>query len=326
MSIASVALTPVRAAWRLIQKAFGTLDRGLVAAARPFGVDVVNPWKRYGVLLGVYAVIYLVALLPVPWLPLAALAFGYIGILAVGRAWVLNEKVRSAIAKKLRDGNPDDLPDLRGLALVSALQLLILFPLMFMKAQQQFHLYNAPSDATFWTWVLFTLDSYNKAFLGLLEIYDIKFEHVTLGLPAGRHLMTLVRLTFDYILIQGIVRLIAIRETVRDAVAAVKTDRDLAERLGRRALSPLLYALDDDNAEVRARAAEALGSLGYTSAVPELIDALKDRSETVRERAAKALGVLGDGAAVGPLTEATKDADRYVKAAAEEAIKKLSRK
>jgi HEAT repeat protein len=135
--------------------------------------------------------------------------------------------------------------------------------------------------------------------------------------------VTLKRLTFDYILLQGILRLFAIRETIRDAVAAVKTDRELAERLGKRAIRPLIRALEDDNVEVRARAAEALGTLADPRVVEPLIEALAGPSELVRERAAKALGAVGDARAVEPLIKALQDRDRYVKAAAAGALKRL---
>jgi hypothetical protein len=210
-------------------------------------------------------------------------------------------------------------------ALVSALQLLLIFPLLFMQLQRHFDLYvEPPGGATFTTWLLFTLDSYNKAFLSLLDIYGIHFDAIGYASPWGRHLVTLKRLTFDYILIQGILRLYAIHETARESVAAVKTDLDMAVRLGRRALGPLVRALEDDNAEVRARAAEALGALGNDRAVEPLIEALREPSELVRERAAKALGALGDRRAVGPLVEALSDADRYVKAAAGQALKQVA--
>src|SRR5438270_2651442 len=223
----SALVRPFRWAWQGIRTLLGGLDDCLVYLATPFGVRVANPVKRYAILLGVYAAFYLLALLPVPGLPLVVLAAGYVGVLAVGRAWVVNEKQRSAIAKKLRDGNPDEMPDLRWTALVSALQLLVLFPLLFQQVQRQFGLYREPpGGATFGTWVLFTLDSYSKAFLGLLEIYGVHFEAIGYRSPWGRHLVTLKRLTFDYILFQGIIRLFAISESAREAVADVKFDDD----------------------------------------------------------------------------------------------------
>jgi hypothetical protein len=185
MTVHSVLLKPFRWGWLGVQRLFEALDRGLVFLATPFGVRVRNPWRRTAILLGDYLVIYLLALLPVPVLPLTALAFGYVGVLAVGRAWVLNEKQRSAIAKKLRDGDPDALPDLRWTALLSALQLIVLFPLIFQQVQRHFDLFDVPEGATLWTWVLFTFDSYNKAFLGLLEIYGIHFDPIGYASPWG---------------------------------------------------------------------------------------------------------------------------------------------
>src|SRR4051812_2281349 len=97
-SLTSALVWPFRWAWRGIRALLGGLDDGLVYLATPFGVRVATPVKRYAVLLGVSAAISLLALLPVPGLPLAVLAAGYVGVLAVGRAWVVNEKQRAAIA------------------------------------------------------------------------------------------------------------------------------------------------------------------------------------------------------------------------------------
>src|SRR5947209_907340 len=85
-------------------------------------------------MLGIYAVIYLLAFFAPSPVPELALLIGFIGVVAVGRAWVANEKLRTRIAKKLQNGDPDELPDLRGGALVSALQLIVLFPLIFRQA------------------------------------------------------------------------------------------------------------------------------------------------------------------------------------------------
>src|SRR5690349_15033578 len=82
---------------RAVAWAFSALDRAFASLAVPFGAHIRQPARRYAVLLGAYAVIYLLALLPVPVLPLVALGVGYVGVLAIGRAWVLNEKQRTAI-------------------------------------------------------------------------------------------------------------------------------------------------------------------------------------------------------------------------------------
>ena len=305
-------------AFRPVKLLLTGLDRLLVNLATPFGVRITEPRKRYGILFGIYAVIYGIGSLPVPVLPLIALTVGYVGVLAVGRAWVLNEKERTLIAKKLKEGNPDEMPDLRWTALVSALQLLILWPLIFMQVQRHFGLFTVPEGANFWTWVLFTLDSYNKAILGLLQVYGIHFEEVGLDSTWGRHLVTLCRLTFDYLLIQGVFRVLAIRETIRDSVAAVKTDPDMAVRIGRRAVGPLINTLLKDlDADVRKGAIAALGKLKDHLAVEPLINALKDRDSAVRCDAAMTLAELKDTRAVEPLINALQDwSNRWIPAEA----------
>ena len=322
------------------------LDRSLVYVATPFGVRVTESRKRYAILLGIYAVIYLLGALPIPVLPLVALTIGYVGVLAVGRAWVLNEKERSLVAKKLKNGNPDEMPDLRWTALLSALQLIILFPLIFMQVQRRFGLYTVPDGTGFWGWVGFTLDSYNKAFLNSLEVYGVHVHHIDYQSTWGRHLMMLCRVTFDFLLIQGVVRLLAIRETVRDAVAAVATDPDMAIRVGKRSVPLLIASLRDRSADwkTRSNAAEALSNLEDPRAVEPLIAALHDTEAGVRSSAAKALGWLKknppgsdefdwkfpdelpvptramDPRAVAPLIRALQDTEAEVRSAAAEAL------
>src|SRR4029078_2877970 len=124
----------------------------------PFGVWVRDPRRRYALLLGMFVLIYVLGALPIAVLPLIALGFGYVGVMAIGRAWVVNEKERTAIVKKLRHEDPDLLPDLRWTALVAALQLLILFPLLFQQVQWHYHLYKVSGPATFADWLWFSLD------------------------------------------------------------------------------------------------------------------------------------------------------------------------
>src|SRR5947209_4211712 len=126
--------------WRVVAWVFTALDRAFVWLAVPFGVRVRDPVRRYAMLLGLFAVLFVLGALPVPLVALPALAAGYVGMLAIGRAWVRNEEERTAIVKQLEDADPDQLPDLRWTALVSALLLLILFPLAFQQAEGFFHL------------------------------------------------------------------------------------------------------------------------------------------------------------------------------------------
>lgn len=245
---------------------FSLFDRVFSWFALPFGVGIRNPRRRYALLLGLFALIFFLGSLPLRTVPLVALGVGYLGVLAIGRAWVLNEKERTAIVKKLTDADPDRLPDLRGTALVAALLLLVLFPLLFQQLQRHYHLYIVHDEAPFWEWVWFTADkTYLKALPDWTALYGIHISAIEFDAPWGRHLVLLARLTVDYILIQGIWRLLAIRATVREAVAAVKSDPELAVRLGRRAIGPLVAKLHDPDRATRGAAANALTQLGAGS-------------------------------------------------------------
>lgn len=265
-------LTPVlHSIWSVIEITFTALDDALCSFATPFGAYIASAKRRYAVMLGVFLVIYVVGWLPIPYVPLAALAVGYVGVLAIGRAWVRNEKQRVAIVKKLRDDDPDQMPDLRGTALVSALQLLILFPLLYMQLQRHFHLYDDKGGASFLDWLWFSLDkTYLKALPDWTVLYGLEHSRIGFDSVWGKHVVLLSRLTFDWILIQGFVRLLSIRATIKEAVAALKADPSLAVRLGRRAVGPLIEKLDDPDKEVRGAAANALTQLGDSSGLERI--------------------------------------------------------
>src|SRR5262245_5638640 len=264
-------LTPLQTVWRAITSSFSALDHAFSWFAVPFGVRIADPRRRYPVLLGVFALIYVVGSLHIHLLPLLVLGFGYVGILAIGRAWVLNEKERTAIVKKLKDADPDQLPDLRWTALVSALQLFILFPLLFQQVQWHYQAFKLDGLATFGDWFWFAIDkTYLKALPDWSVLYGIHISAIDFDAPLGRHLILLSRLTFDYILIQGVLRLLAIRATIGEAVAAVKADPDMAVRLGKRAITPLIEKLHDPDKAVRGAAANALTQLGESHALQQL--------------------------------------------------------
>jgi HEAT repeat protein len=325
MSRRSSWASPFLRLWGIVWAAFAGLDRLLVRFAEPFGVHIKDPLRRYAVFLGIYAVIYLLGSLKLPVIPLLALGIGYVGVLAVGRAWVKNEELRAAIVKKLHTGDPDTLPDLRWTALVSALQLVILFPLLFWQASRHFpEMFDVPEDANLGTWMLFTLDAYNKAFLGVLELYKVPIEHIRPESPWGRHLVLIARLTIDWLLIQGLIRLYAIHQSVRDAVTAVIHDPAMAVCVGRRTVKPLIRGLHAGSFEERRRAAEVLGLLGDPRAIGPLMHTLtQDRDEGARAQAARALGRLKASGAVQPLIAALQDPAEGVRAEAAEALGQL---
>ncbi len=94
-------------------------------------------------------------------------------------------------------------------------------------------------------------------------------------------------------------------------------------RMGRAAVKPLVAALAREDADVRWRAAQALGAIGDPYAVGPLAELLKDPKEVVREEAARALGQIGDGRAIEALRARLHDEDRLVRKAAVKAMRKI---
>src|SRR5690349_8609915 len=68
-------------------------------------------------------------------------------------------------------------------------------------------------------------------------------------------------------------------------------------------VNALIARLDDENAEVRKAAAQSLGRLKDSRAIPGLIAALKDRDPRVRAAAAESLAEFEDARAIAPLAD-----------------------
>ncbi len=100
-----------------------------------------------------------------------------------------------------------------------------------------------------------------------------------------------------------------------------------AEALGllrdRRAVEPLINALNDSDEEVRWKAAWALGNIGDKKAIKPLIYALNDDRWSVRRFAVTALGKIGDKSAVGSLINALNDPDWHVRKYAANSLGKI---
>lgn len=79
-------------------------------------------------------------------------------------------------------------------------------------------------------------------------------------------------------------------------------------------------ALSSDIPELRMAAANALGNLGETNAIPALIQALDDENPAVRTRVCAALGTLEHPRAVEPLIEQLDDSRGRVRLAAANAL------
>ena len=138
-----------------------------------------------------------------------------------------------------------------------------------------------------------------------------------IGLPAFSHLLNFLKETDDERLVEWMANsaLFKIGETaVKTLTEALQTApeprmrRNAAIVLGilrkASAVQPLLEALQDEHAEVRARSACALGEIGDPSAVEPLTEKLRDVNDEVRIFSARALGEIGDERASHALIEA----------------------
>ena len=97
-----------------------------------------------------------------------------------------------------------------------------------------------------------------------------------------------------------------------DANVRARAARALGQHQVHAAAPVLRTALGDEDAAVRRRAAWALGRIRDDAAVDGLLALLRDPVQEVRERAAWALGTLRNPAAVDGLVAALKDADATV--------------
>ena len=118
-----------------------------------------------------------------------------------------------------------------------------------------------------------------------------------------------------------LVRLRDISSFARAAAAG-----ELGEFRDKRAVLPLIKALEDEYSHVRKASTVALGTIGDTRAANPLRVALKDQDPEVRASAAGALGKLDDPRVVDPLATALKDLSTDVRVAAARALGRVGTK
>jgi len=106
-------------------------------------------------------------------------------------------------------------------------------------------------------------------------------------------------------------------ETLLTKRAGVDLDRDAADWVKAKAF---LRALGADVPELRMAAANALGELEESDAVPKLTDRFSDPDPRVRARAARAVGQIGDPRAITPLESLLSDANGTVRREAADAL------
>ncbi|MED5486473.1 MAG: HEAT repeat domain-containing protein [Candidatus Thermoplasmatota archaeon] len=299
---------------------FKTIDDVLVRYSRVFGTSIRRPMYQHLVLLTSFSVIHFSAFYSNSLVTWTLLWLGFLGVIGVGRAWVSNEKRRSAIARKLSDDDPDALPDLRISALVSALQLFIIIPLLLKSSHDLFDLYVVPPDATLKDWLLLGVDLLFRSILDWSEIYGVKLSSIDLDTLGGRHLIMLFLLTIDFILIQGIIRIFDIRRTISEGVAAAIRDPEMAYRLGVRAVPSLLDKINDQNVvgEDCKHIIEALAVLKEKRASEQIIS--RFNQDDVRTTAVAAMVTICD---LPPLFTALKSDDKMVQIGAITALRRI---
>ncbi len=101
------------------------------------------------------------------------------------------------------------------------------------------------------------------------------------------------------------------------------TIAELAADKSADSVGPLLFALKDQNKEIRSAAALALGLFQDKQVVGPLIQMLADPTPLGRATAAEALGQLKDSEAIAPLIGLLRDADATVRARASHSLERL---
>ncbi|MGA9770457.1 MAG: M56 family metallopeptidase [Blastocatellia bacterium] len=107
----------------------------------------------------------------------------------------------------------------------------------------------------------------------------------------------------------------ALLEALKDEDAEVREHAlfALSQIGGPRATEALIVALKDPNPEIREKAVWGLGMGRGAGQVDGLINALRDSHAQVREKAAWALGMVGNQSAVEPLADALRDENAEVR-------------
>ena len=125
----------------------------------------------------------------------------------------------------------------------------------------------------------FGVDLFFRSLLDWSEVYDVHVSNVQFDSIWGRHLVMFLLLTIDFILIQGIIRLISVHRTVSQGVAVAGKDPEMAFRLGKRATKSLSAMVSDPmlDATVRNSAIEALGMIGDARGCAALVNVLSER-------------------------------------------------
>ena len=329
-------------------------DRFLAAWAAPLGVHIRNTWIRYFCLFAWALLFFFVGIwseaffdwldfeIPFrdialnPWIPIAVLTFAYLSLVGVSRAWAHNEDLRGAISKRLADGDPDLLPDLRDEGVVSIILLAAIFPLIFFQANRLAGHLGIGTGAEIRDWLAVTFDGMRRSvtILDFSEVYSwTDLSTLTETAPWITHLRMLLRATFDLVIISGFLQLFKITRLGNEAVEALGRTYENAAYIGSRIIHKLIKVLNNSNdPDISRNAVKAISKIGNPKALPALRKALSSSYALVRRFAAQAIGQLIDKNAkrrpkpkeislsISALIRATRDENEFVRLRAVQAL------
>ena len=129
-----------------------------------------------------------------------------------------------------------------------------------------------------------------------------EWQEETVGLVDGLEIPALLKIrllgrTKSEAVIPGLIKFLEdedsdVRSRAADALGEIKSEA---------AIPGLIKFLEDEDSDVRSRAADALGEIKSEAAIPGLIKFLEDEDSDVRYRAADALGEIKSEAAISPI-------------------------
>jgi hypothetical protein len=231
------------------------------------------------------------------------LAFAFLIIASINRAWVADEDRRDSIVRLIAPDHykADDHPDLRNIAVISAFVLVPLFPLWFAVTDQWgctrdfVGCIALPADTTTIDWSFYALDNYWRQLLfGLPDAYGLKpFTPITETSLLALNLKVLMKGTVSAFLISGLYQWFKITRTAADAVTVLSKTPDRAARIGLRiipALKKVLRAAPDRHVDetgddvLLQNAATALGSIGGLPALEALLEIASKQANAYTRR------------------------------------------
>jgi len=295
----------------------GGLLRGIVAVAVVIGLLIVTLGNLVPETSGPAFPVFRDVMLD-PFVAVASVWAAMLLMVSVNRAWSQNEQQRARIAEGHEPTDPDSLPDLRFLALLSAALATALIPAILLisnryscQVETSNCLFNV-DRAGFEPWVAYSADLIVRVvgFFGVPDVYGLPSpEGIKPNGIEASHLLMFSRLVIGFVVLATLFELYRISSTIGRAARSLKDGPEAATRLGTRATGSLLVHLKentdlsndprivphDEPNKVARNASIALGKIGSPKALPTLKAIVEKRSinDWVRRRALDAILAIG---------------------------------